>query len=744
MKRVLKQFCNIFSARKIVIKTNRSRYHLYDGICLYMVEIKAEKGTDHMEQLYTCWGENLDRDHVLMEYPRPLLVRDSYLNLNGYWDYTFTKEYKQPERYDGKILVPFSPEAVLSGVNRQLQPDEYLWYHRVITEEELEELGKNELFSAENSSEQNGSKQDALKSCNQEDSKGNENDSTEIRKKRVLLHFGAVDQACRVFVNGKNAGAHTGGYLPFELDITEYLHAGENELLVAVKDLSDTSYHARGKQKLKSGGMFYTAQSGIWQTVWMECVTQQYIRSVETKPDLEKGVIKIKVNTDTAKHSDTKRENSDKEITNTEEELKSSGTEEKDRDVRTKYISNRNENISTGVAGIIIEIQEPKIYKEPMRMPQDVLDKQTEEQREDESCESDNQSEYTDRAILQTATGVSDTWIEIPLKTLKLWNCETPYLYYFTVTMGEDQIVSYFAMREFSLIKRKEVPRICLNGEIQFQNGVLDQGYWPDGLYTAPSDEAFIFDLEEMKKTGFNMVRKHLKIEPQRWYYHCDRLGMVVWQDMVNGGSYYKHWFVTYLATLMSWMKISMRDIYPKLLSRETRAGRHEFVREMKETVQLLKRHPSIAAWVIFNEGWGQFQTEDMTRILREEDPDRLIDQASGWFDQGGGDFSSLHNYFFKLFIRTEEKRASVLSEFGGYSCRVEGHSTCPKLYGYGICKNEKDLNRRYQDRGKKMRGLIPEGLCASVYTQWSDIEEEVNGVYTYDRKVRKIKESID
>lgn len=675
MKRVLKQFCNIFSARKIVIKTNRSRYHLYDGICLYMVEIKAEKGTDHMEQLYTCWGENLDRDHVLMEYPRPLLVRDSYLNLNGYWDYAFTKEYKQPERYEGKILVPFSPEAVLSGVNRQLQPDEYLWYHRVITEEELGELGKNELFSAGNLREQNGSKQDTLENCNQKASKRNENDSAKIRKKRILLHFGAVDQACRVFVNGKNAGAHTGGYLPFELDITEYLHAGENELLVAVKDLSDTSYHARGKQKLKSGGMFYTAQSGIWQTVWMECVPQQYIRSVETKPDLEKGVIKIKVNT--GKHS--------KEV--------------------------------------MIEIREPEIYKDSMRMPQDVVESM---------------------AIFQRATGVSDTWIEIPLKTFKLWNCETPYLYYFTVTIGEDQIVSYFAMREFSLIKQKEVPRICLNGEAQFQNGVLDQGYWPDGLYTAPSDEAFIFDLEEMKKTGFNMVRKHLKIEPQRWYYHCDRLGMVVWQDMVNGGSCYKHWFVTYLATLMSWMKISMRDIYPKLLSRETRAGRHEFVREMKETVQLLKGHPSIAAWVIFNEGWGQFQTEDMTRILRKEDPDRLIDQASGWFDQGGGDFSSLHNYFFKLFIRTEEKRASVLSEFGGYSYRVEGHSACPKLYGYGICRNEKDLNRRYQDRGKKMRGLIPEGLCASVYTQWSDIEEEVNGVYTYDRKVRKIKESID
>lgn len=221
------------------------------------------------------------------------------------------------------------------------------------------------------------------------------------------MHFGAVDQACRVFVNGKSAGAHTGGYLPFELDITEYLHAGENELVVAVKDLSDTSYHARGKQKLKSGGMFYTAQSGIWQTVWMECVPQQYIHSVETKTDLEKGVIKIKVNT--GKDSDTKRENSDKEITNTEEELKSLGTEDRNRDVRTKYISKRNENISTGIAQISIEIQEPKIYKEPMQMPQDVLEKSAEEQKKDGSCESDSHSEDAGRTILQTATGVSDT-----------------------------------------------------------------------------------------------------------------------------------------------------------------------------------------------------------------------------------------------------------------------------------------------------------------------------------------------
>ena len=208
---------------------------------------------------------------------------------------------------------------------------------------------------------------------------------------------------------------------------------------------------------------------------------------------------------------------------------------------------------------------------------------------------------------------------------------------------------------------------------------------------------------------------------------------------MVNGGSYYKHWFVTYGATLLSWLRIPMRDVYPRLLSREAKAGRLEFIREMKETIRLLGNHPSIAAWVIFNEGWGQFQTEDMTRIVRRLDPNRLIDQASGWFDQGGGDFSSLHNYFFKLFIRPERERASVLSEFGGYSYRELGHCAKEKLYGYGICKNKKDLEKRFLERWQSVRNLIPQGLSASIYTQWTDVEEEVNGVFTYDREVRKI-----
>ena len=597
-----------------------------------------------MKQLYTRWGKNLDRDHVLEEYPRPLLMREDYQILNGWWDYAFTIDYKQPQQYEGRILVPFSPETALSGVGRQLKPDEYLWYRRNF-----------DLPGWDREKGQN----------------------------RILLHFGAVDQSCEVRINGHKVKRHTGGYLPFEVDISRYAQESANELIVAVKDLSDTSYHSKGKQKLNAGGMFYTAQSGIWQTVWLEKVPETYIKEIKTVPDIEKKIIRIKVSS-------------------------SYSTDKKNVDKLSRNLP------------IQIKIRKPGLYPDPVVKP----------------------SQISTEDMLETAVlAVSDKWIEIPIESISLWNCETPYLYYFEVKLGDDRAISYFAMRKFSLETKvhEEFLRICLNGEVQFQNGVLDQGYWPESLYTPPSDAAMIFDIQEMKKTGFNMVRKHLKIEPQRWYYHCDRLGIVVWQDMVNGGSYYKHWFVTYGATLLSWLRIPMRDVYPRLLSREAKAGRLEFIREMKETIRLLGNHPSIAAWVIFNEGWGQFQTEDMTRIVRRLDPNRLIDQASGWFDQGGGDFSSLHNYFFKLFIRPERERASVLSEFGGYSYREPGHCAKEKLYGYGICKNKKDLEKRFIERWSGVRNLIPQGLSASIYTQWTDVEEEVNGVFTYDREVRKI-----
>lgn len=593
----------------------------------------------NMEQLYTRWGKALDNNYVLQEYPRPLLQRENYVNLNGYWEYAITKKFRKPDVYDGKILVPFSPECVLSGVGRQLKPKEYLWYRRKLPID-----------------------YDKLKAgC------------------KLILHFGAVDQACRVYINGKEAARHTGGYLPFSADITKYC-LEDAELILAVRDLSDTSYHARGKQKLKRGGMFYTAQSGIWQTVWMEYVPSCYIEELVTEPDLHKKTVRILVHT----NSDT---------------------------------------------NVIIKIKEPALYPE--------------------AAEKTENIDLTDMGaviggncnkIIAQGSGRSNRIIEIPLPVVSAWTCEEPYLYYFTVVAGEDVAESYFALRTFTIEKGKDgIPRICLNGKVQFLNGVLDQGYWPDGLYTAPADEALIFDILEMKKMGFNMLRKHIKIEPQRWYYHCDRLGMVVWQDMVNGGTYYKHWFVTYAATLFSRKRFHIPDTCLQLLARSHKEGRQEFVREMKETIRLLKGHPSIAAWVIFNEGWGQFHAKKMTEIARKCDNSRLIDQASGWFDQSGGDMQSIHHYFFSFNFLPEEERVTVLSEFGGYSLRIPGHSACEKLYGYGIHRNADSLNAAYRKRMQKVKDRIPDGLCASVYTQLSDVEEEVNGIFTYDREIKKI-----
>lgn len=592
-----------------------------------------------MKQLYTRWGKEIDCDCVLQEYPRPLLQRKSYVNLNGYWEYAITKRFKRPEQYDGKILVPFSPESALSGVKRQLKPDEYLWYHRTLS------VDYDKLCAGF----------------------------------RLILHFGAVDQACRVYVNGKEAVRHTGGYLPFSADITKYIGNVEAELLIAVRDVSDTSYHTRGKQKLRRGGMFYTAQSGIWQSVWMEYVPSDYIAEIITEPDLWQEKVQIVVR-------------------------------------------------SASDMPVAIRIRKPALY-------QNLPSGETEENDigKADAGEAD--------VIIAQADGISNQKIEIPLPHVRAWNCEEPYLYYFTVMMGEDKAESYFALRTFTVCPDKDgIPRICLNGKAQFQNGVLDQGYWPDGLYTAPSDEALIFDILEMKKMGFNMLRKHIKIEPERWYYHCDRLGMAVWQDMVNGGTSYKHWFVTYAATLFSGKKLSIKDNCLPLLSRTHKAGRREFVREMKETIRLLKSHPSIAVWVIFNEGWGQFSAKEMTEIVKKCDNSRLIDQASGWFDQNGGSMQSIHHYFFGLKFSPEKERATVLSEFGGYSLRVPEHSAYKRIYGYGIHKTMESLNAAYRERMRRIEEQIPDGLCACVYTQLSDVEEEVNGIFTYDREVKKIR----
>lgn len=570
-----------------------------------------------MRRLKTRWSGQVDREHVLEEYPRPLMRRDSYINLNGIWDYAIRSEKGMPDKYDGAICVPFSPEARLSGVGRQLKPREYLWYRRELPRQIRPEEGR-----------------------------------------RWLLHFGAVDQYAKIYVNGRLAKEHLGGYLPFTADITSALHEEGNELMVLARDYSDASYYSRGKQKLKRGGMFYTAQSGIWQTVWAEQVPDNYITDIASTPLYDRGCLRITVET---------RKSGMAEIT-----------------------------VSSG------EMQ-------PVQ-----------------------------------AEGRSGHPIDIPLKNMHSWSPEDPFLYDIEVKMGEDHIESYAAMRKIEVKKDGNgIPRLFLNNHPYFQKGVLDQGYWPEGLYTPPCDEAMVYEIRKMKELGFNMIRKHVKIEPQRWYYHCDRLGMLVWQDMVNGGRPYKAWYVTYMATAMEFFHVRMNDSLLGLLGRKEERGRRQFVEEMRRTIKTLSGHPSIVTWVIFNEGWGQFHASVVTRIAREMDDTRLLDQASGWFDQGGGDIRSIHDYFFPLKVRPE-KRVVALTEFGGYSLGVPGHRMYQKVYGYRLYVRKKELTQGYRDLiEKEVIPNIPRGLSATIYTQLSDVEEEINGILTYDREVVKLQEDV-
>lgn len=568
-----------------------------------------------MKQLKTEYSGRITAQTALSDYPRPSLVRFSYLNLNGMWQYAITHNSAIPQHFDGHILVPFSPECSLSGVMRQLKPGQFLWYMRTLS------VAKPQPG------------------------------------KRFLLHFGAVDQEAVVYINRIQAGSHQGGYLPFTLDITDLLQSGDNELIVRVTDQSDTSWHSRGKQSLKPGGMFYTAQSGIWQTVWAEVVPANYIQGIFYFADYDNSCLHMKTVTRTP----------------------------------------------AGMTCTITGADSGPI----------------------------------------TYSGMTNEEILIALPDFHPWSPEDPFLYEVTLQTGADKISSYFAMRKCDIQTGPDgLPRFFLNNRPYFQAGVLDQGYWPEGLYTAPSDEALIDDISRMKALGFNMLRKHAKIEPERFYYHCDRLGMLVWQDMVNGGSRYKHWFVTYLATLMNWNHISFGDGpgHRRLLSRADEKGRWEFMEELEETVAFLYNHPCIVVWVPFNEGWGQFDALEAADRLRKLDPSRLVDHASGWFDQGGGDIVSLHYYFFTLKFTPESRRALALTEFGGYSCSLPEHSACKKVYGYQKYNSTGALTAGYQKLMEEtILPAVKKGIGATIYTQLSDIEEETNGIYTYDRAVCKL-----
>ena len=551
--------------------------------------------------MFTEWGAALKQEDVLQEYPRPQLMRDSYLNLNGIWSYAITESDQVPETWDGAILVPFSPECLLSGVERFVSPQQYLWYQRMFVLPEAFNRG------------------------------------------RVILHFGAVDQEATVYLNHKEVGSHVGGYLPFSIDITEALEE-TNVLEVRVKDTIDEGFHTHGKQRQKRGGMWYTPQSGIWQTVWLESVPETYIKRLIITPRLDLEVIEIGA-----------------EIVG-----------------KTRPVAHfKGED-----------------YPLPAR---------------------------------------------IPASDLEFWTPETPILYSFTVTCEEDSVLSYFAYRQFTIEKADEddIPRFHLNGKPYFHNGLLDQGYWPDGLYTAPSDEALVFDIQTAKDMGFNMLRKHIKVEPLRWYYHCDRLGMIVWQDAPCGANVYNPLVIS--APLVT--GIHRKDDAYSAFGRSDRAGREEFRQEVREMVRTLYNCPCIALWVPFNEGWGQFDAAKVVDDIRKIDPYRLIDHASGWHDQKIGEIQSLHVYFRKYRFKPDKlNRAVVLSEFGGYNHQVFDHTYSKKDFGYKKLESPLQLESALQELYEEQ--IFPakeDGLSACVYTQLTDVEDELNGLITYDRKVLKI-----
>ena len=576
-----------------------------------------------MQKLYTRWGRELNKDLPLNDYPRPQLRRNSFINLNGEWNYAIYDEYKKFGGYQGKIIVPFSPECLLSGVERMVEPTDVLYYQKIFD----------------------------FKRTNH----------------RVLLHFGAVDYECKVTLNNSLVGEHKGGYLPFTFDVTAYILDGENDLRLEVKDPTDTSYHARGKQTFKRGGIWYTPQSGIWQTVWLEEVCEGYIESIKLTPDIDADELRIEIS--------------------------------------------YNGKPTDEMAAIAL-----------------------------------------DNGEVMAGTKLVDGKGVIKLTDYECWSPENPKLYDLKIVAGNDQIESYFGMRKFSVGEDSEgTPRLMLNNKPYFFNGLLDQGYWSDGMYTAPHDDALIYDIQTMKDLGFNTLRKHIKIEPLRWYYHCDRLGMICWQDMINGGGKYNFVAIGSAPALAMVFnnkhvgKVSDDEKHYGYFARKDAEGREEFYKESEEMINLLYNVPSLALWTPMNEGWGQFDSEKAYEFYKEKDPTRLVDHASGWVDHGSGDVNSFHIYFTPFMFpkySKDDRRPIALTEFGGYSMQLKEHSfNTEKFFGYRKYYSQEKFDdavaNLYENRIYNC--MKNKGLSAIIYTEVSDVEDECNGLLTYDREVIKI-----
>lgn len=547
----------------------------------------------------------------LQEYPRMQFQRDSYLNFNGLWKYAFKKDENFYEKFDGDIRVPYSPESKYSLVNRQLKKDEFLHYQKFFVLPDKFNIG------------------------------------------RVLLNVGAIDQRCKIYINRNLAFQWSFGYIPFCVDITPYLHLdGENELYIIVYDDADSEIYARGKQKYKRGGIWYTAISGIYQTVFLESVPVSYVKNIKITPNFDC------------------------------------------KSVNFEFLCVNNPK------NIVLEIYEKDKLKGKM----------------------------------VSKNGESITF---NFNTFIPWDVDNPFLYDILIYYKNDKIKSYFAMRKIAYQDFSGYRLFTLNNSPILFQGVLNQGYYYPGIYTVRRDQDFINDIVLAKNLGFNMLRMHAKVESDRFYYHCDRLGMLVCQDMVNGGAKYKKRYIF----LAPFFNFNIDDTTSKNLGRNSEKSRLQFMKETKLTIQTLYNHPSIVMWTIFNEGWGQFNSLEMTNYVRELDSTRLIDSTSGWFDQDAGDCNSKHVYFKTISLHNDHHRVLFLSEFGGYSLKIKGHTFSKKSFGYKPMVDSYELSDSIYNLflTEVKMSILKHGLSGYVYTQLNDVEDELNGFITYDRKVVKV-----